>query len=506
MKKTIIELVEKAISKAPDKIAFVDENRSYTYKELQNKSYSISSCIIKKGVINSPVAVYMEKNIDCISSFVGVACSRNYYVVLDVDAPEERNRLIIQDICPSLVICNKSYHEKALRLFQSVDVVLVEDVGENVECNTEIEQICSEMTGSETLYVMYTSGSTGKPKGVITTHQAVVEYAESATKAYGIRDDDVFGNQYPFSSVASVEDIYLTIFNMAQMVIIPSYYYKFPAKLIACLCKRQVTTINWVPSAMTLLVMYGGLEKLTESKLRKVIFGGETIPYTTLCAWMRSFPKAEFINGYGSTEVTAGGTLYYVKSSDDFEKEVPIGQGFPHVKGFIVDENNEIIEGNGEGELCISSSSLAEGYWGDNELTEKRFITIDDCHGTKIRAYKTGDIVNTYDGLTFYYIGRKDYQVKKNGYRVELGEIENCANSIIGVIESGCIWDNDEKKISLFYCGDISEKSLFKRLNETLPQYMIPDEIVKLKELPKNNNGKIDREELKKKNEKKYRE
>lgn len=489
MIKAITQYLDEAEKICPEKIAFSDAEKYCTYASLKRESLKMANLLWDYS--NCPIGIYLDKSIDSIICMMGIAYSGNFYCVIDTKLHLERVNAMIEHLDPAVIITDKNHFEYLNTIInRKIKIILIEDAYS--DRNALALNRVKPLNPDNNLYVMFTSGSTGEPRAVVTSHFAVSEYAEAATNAYGIEENTIFGNQFPLYFVGSVEDIYLTIKNRATMHIIPDKFFYTPYKVAEYINEKQINTVIWVPSAMKLLAETKAWDFADMSCLKKVIFGGEPLSVQTYEQWKNHIPGAVFINGYGSTEVTAGGCFFVVKEEKIKGGCIPIGIGFPNVCTYVVNNEKQIID-EGIGELYIESSSLAKGYYKNPQLTNTKFVKSEGEISFSERTYKTGDLVELVDGI-LYYIGRIDNQIKKNGYRIELGEIESLAGDITDVYDTACLWNGN--KIYLFYTGSVNEKELFSKLREKLPKYMIPDEVRLIAAFPYNQNGKKDKKRL----------
>lgn len=492
----VTEFLDKAVEEYPEKTAFIDNEKRITYKELQEDSYSISSAIIDEGLFRKPIAIYLNKSIECIASFLGVAYSGNFYTLLDIEMPEIRIQKIVDILRPEAVITDYEHLEIANRTMPNSKIIVLDSIRKNNYDIRKIKHIGLKVLSTDVLYVLFTSGSTGVPKGVVTPHSAIINYLDALTSAYGINENTVMGNQVPFYFVMSIVDIYGTILKKGTMHIIPSKYFAFPGFLVKYIADNQINTISWVPSALCLIANLDGFQMADISCLRTVIFGGEVMPVKQLNKWRKALPDTTFINGYGPTEITDGCTYYIVDRVFEENQTLPIGVPFRNSDILVLDEKDQLII-EGIGELCVRSESIAYGYYNELEKTAKVFVQNPLNKNYPEIIYKTGDLVkyNKYGELE--YIGRKDSQIKHMGRRIELGEIESNISSISEIKECCCLYDNEEQKIVLYYSGTIDETEITNRIKEMLPGYMVPKDLKRLEELPHNLNGKIARNKLK---------
>ena len=490
--KNVLDYLENAANVHPDRIALEDGNGQLTYRQYRDLARKVGLFLMEKGFHNTkkPIGVVAGRDKYTLLLFMGILYSGNFYVPVDPELKEEKKKHIIE--------------QSGMELLLSVDEV--EDILEKYATVSDADlEYTYEATENEALYLIFTSGSTGVPKGGLKTHGAMIDYVEAFSATYPYAEHEVLGNQTPFFFDASAKDIYLCLKNMSTMEIIPTSLFSMPVKLVEYLNEKQVGTISWVPSALSLLTQLNVFADIKPSTLRNVFFVGEVFPMKQLNKWRKEMPDLNYVNLYGSSEI-AGICLYYeVKKEDVFAdtESLPMGKPLSNCKIVLVDQESGkvITDKHTSGEIYLSSKALAKEYYGDAEKTVNSFVTV-DLDGTGERRYfKTGDIAFYNDNDDLVFTSRKDFQIKHMGHRIELGEIEVAALSLDGIEKCGCIYDNDKKRIVL-YCECAPESGLAApqikaALTEKLSSYMVPNRIILIDKVPLNANGKIDRVELK---------
>lgn len=495
MMKNIIEYLRSSKDKYPDKIAFVDEEKSISFRQLDEEAQKMATLIIDKcgSIKNNPIAVYIDKSVDSIISFFGIVYSGNFYVPLDIKSPFVRVKNILETLNPIAVISKDKKLENFggwididFELHYSYEVV---DLTKKTSMTLDIDP----------LYVLFTSGSTGKPKGVIISHKSVIDYTEWLSKTFNFNEKTIFGNQAPFYFDNSILDIYSTLKHGATMYIIPEKLFPFSKLLLEYLKENKINTLFWVPSALISVANSGVLENTKLDMLENVLFCGEVMPNKQLNIWRNYYPNILYANLYGPTEITDVCTYYIVNRKFDDNESLPIGFPCENSEIIVLNENNQPISNDEHGELCVRGTCLSYGYYNDNEKTDASFVQNPLNHSYYEKIYRTGDIVKYNEFGELIYICRKDYQIKHQGYRIELGEIEIAVSSIDGVHQNCVIYDDSSSKIILFCTtnGYIDSKSIYKCMQTKLPKYMLPTKINILPEMPLNVNGKIDRLKLK---------
>lgn len=498
MQTNVTYWLDETARRYPDKTGFVDENKSFTFSEIKKGALKIAAVLVERGLFKKPVAVYMDKCVDELAVFLGTAYSGNFYSPIDIDMPVVRIEKILEVFEPEVVITKKKLWEKNSFDLKGAAVLFLEDI-EIAEPNEEVvyEQR-NRCLDTDLLYVLFTSGSTGVPKGVTICHQSVIDYIDWVEEAFSIDADTIFGNQAPFYFDNSVLDIYTTVKTGATLYLIPHKLFSWPLNLLQYLEMNEINTIFWVPSAMILTAKLKALSQVhLNGKLKKILFCGEVMPNKHLNVWRKYIPDALYANLYGPTEITDVCIYYVVDRAFGDDEPLPIGKALPNTDILILTEDDRPTDVNEVGELCVRGTCLSKGYYRNPEKTREVFVQnpLNSCYLELI--YRTGDLVKKNERGEFLYMGRKDFQIKHMGHRIELGEIETAISSLEGMDMCCCLYDEKKDKIVAFVENDISIDELRHSLAALLPEYMLPNKLIRVMEMPLNVNGKIDRVKLK---------
>jgi amino acid adenylation domain-containing protein len=349
-------------------------------------------------------------------------------------------------------------------------------------------------------YLLFTSGSTGIPKGVMVSHANVLHFVDRMLDRFDVTHEDRLSQTFDMTFDVSVFDMFVG-WDRGACVCCPSAATVIkPGKFIR---ESELTIWFSVPSIALLMKRLGMLKPGLYPSLRWSLFAGEPLPVEVARQWAEAAPNSTIENLYGPTEVTVICTGYrWDPSRSPAESEfgvVPIGWPLSGLDALVVDDRLREVEPGREGELIVAGPQVTLGYLDDPEKTAAAFVV---PPGRSERFYRTGDLVRRPlgDG-PIGYLGRIDHQVKINGIRVELGEIEAHLREASGVDEVVALgWPRSESSalaITAFVCADgLDAEAVRARMAEQLPDYMIPKAIHTLPELPLNANGKIDRKAL----------
>ncbi|WP_075876728.1 amino acid adenylation domain-containing protein [Merdibacter massiliensis] len=492
----VLEYLEKSATQYPDKISFSDQKQEITYHQLLLRAKKIGTTLTKQFQPRTPIPVYMEKGVDTICLLFGIAYAGCFYVMLDLRHPKERIEQILETLQARQIVTSEQEKNRLAKLDLSVEKIQLEQLENDID-EEVLKQIRNAHLDIDPLYGIFTSGSTGKPKGVVVCHRSVIDFIDVFTETFAITSEDVIGNQAPWDFDVSVKDIYSTICCGATMQIIPKAYFSMPSKLIDFLCDREVTTLIWAVSALCILSTLKAFDYRVPAKLKKIMFSGEIMPMKQLHVWQSVLPQAMYVNLYGPTEITCNCTYHIVNEQDKEKAVLPIGKPFKNERILLLDDQNHLISNPMEkGEICVSGTAVALGYYKNPEQTGKAFVQNPLNENWQEIIYRTGDIGYIGEDGLLYFSGRRDFQIKHMGHRIELSDIECALTAIDGVERCCCLYE--EEKILAFYEGTMEQKLLVKELKKKLPAFMVPNHFISLEQFPLTKNGKIDRSALKK--------
>lgn len=500
MQRNVLEYLEKSAERFPDKIVFADEEREITYREFRSAARAAAAGLAVRNVGRKrPVVVLIERDIDSLIGFFSVIYSGNFYVPVDGKMPAKRIALIFQTLNPCAVIATEKTRKIMGKVEYDGPVLDLRQLEKEPVQEKILEQILRKEIDTDPLYAIFTSGSTGVPKGVLVSHKSVIDFIDCFQREFELDETAILGNQAPFDFDVSVKDIYSTIKTGGTMHVLPRVMFSMPGKLIDGLNRHKINTVIWAASALRIVENLNVFSQMLPRYLKTVMFSGEVMPNKVLNYWRRYLPDVAYVNLYGPTEITCNCTYYKVDRIFEDWEALPIGTAFANTEILLLDEERKRETAPGEtGEICVRGTSLALGYYNNEEKTREAFIQNPLNKTYPEFIYCTGDLGRYDEDGNLMFVSRKDYQIKHMGHRIELGEVETAVNALPFVEAACCIYDPEKEKIVLFYqASEPCRKELLHNLGEFLPKYMFPNRLEYMEKLPLNKNGKIDRTWLK---------
>jgi len=518
--KTIHRLFEEQVDKVPDNIALTFEDEQLSYTELNEKVNQLARSIreiykSKTGKNIEPdtlIPLFLDRGFETVIGILAVLKAGGAYVPIDPEYPEERVAFIVQDTGAVIVL---AVRETLANLTDSStrEKVLCIDIDEPLyqkQLKANIEHISQS---TDLAYIIYTSGTTGKPKGVLQTHGNVMRLFTSTESKFGFDANDVWTLFHSYVFDFTVWELWGSLTYGGQLII-PTKEETRDIQAFTKLCEHhEVTVLNQTPSAFYRFADIVNQEN-SRLQLRYIVFGGEALNVFQLNRWWeyqnRNELNTELINMYGITETTVHVTYKLITQQEKIASN--IGKTLADLQAYVLNPRLEPVPIGVVGELYIGGAGLARGYLNNQDLTNERFIanpfaTEEGIQVGYNRLYKTGDLVRWLSDGNLEYKGRNDHQVKIRGYRIELGEIENALTQISNVkqccvlVKERDAQDGMVKYLAAYFVNDSkeelpTEEGLIDRLNQVLPEYMIPSVFVEMDSFPMTINGKLDRNAL----------
>ncbi|MEO1728277.1 MAG: amino acid adenylation domain-containing protein [Bacteroidota bacterium] len=482
----------------PDAVAVTYDGHVLNYGQLAARASQIARELRSHGVGRDVrVGVCLERSLDLVASLVGIWWAGGAYVPIDPALPRTRRRLMVEDAAPEVLITTAALAPD--QPAQSAHVLIVDELEPEVGQALSEPALIADTLPSQAAYVIFTSGSTGRPKGVVCTHAGICNRLDWMQAALPLTEDDIVLQKTPFGFDVSVWEFFWPLFVGVPMVVARPGGHEDPAYLAALIEQAQVTTMHFVPSMLSLF-----LEEVEEgrcSSLRQVVASGEALAPAHVRQFYERLPSATLHNLYGPTEASVDVTWWMCHGDED---TVPIGRPVSNTSTYVVDERGRLVPSGAEGELMLGGVQLARGYEGRPRLTASRFIP--DAFGGKPggRLYRTGDRARWRTDGALEFMGRLDFQVKLNGQRVELAEIEAVLVEHPGVQAAAVVVREGPSGALGLVAYAVptagqplpSTETLRGFLAGYLPNHMVPPFIVALEAMPLTPNGKLNRNAL----------
>lgn len=463
-----------------------------SYTQLYNISCYVADLLSQYTCQNKQaVAILSHREIAAYASVIGCVFAGKTYVPLNVKAPIERlvSMLVTAKINTMLVSEKYQHLAHGIKvLLPDVEIIVLEESFLLQESENELT--CADnldKSTNSTCYIMFTSGSTGKPKGVPISNDNLLAYLNYVVPFCGLSCEDRASQTFDLTFDLSVHDLFVTWLSGACLYALPESALFSPGNFIK---KHQLTAWFSVPSTGAIMQKFGMLKENVYPSLRLSLFCGEALPTNTALAWQKSAPNSKVINFYGPTEATIACGYFEVPVGYDDQQVIPIGKPFEHISFSISPDK----------ELFIAGAQVTSGYLEATPAMNESFEQTLNNNGKLVTWYHSGDKVEKNDEGNFIYKGRLDDQVKIQGYRVELLEVEVIAkeflkNNLVKVL----VWPHDISSFNnaLYLCvqadkNEEIEQATVKYMKSRLPHYMQPKKIIWLESMPLNLNGKID--------------
>lgn len=496
--KSILDYFENTVLKYPKNIAVSDGVSALSFLSLRAASRCAASALLSRGYRDEAVVIYMKKSVNALCAIVSSMYAGLYYVAMDGTIPAIRRKQIFKAVSPRLIICDKDSAQALNTEIEnsSSEVIIFDELMQENEIPSLLDSAKRRQIDTDPVYLVFTSGSSGVPKGVLCSHKNLIDYAEQITGLIKPDSESIFGLQAPLYVDACMKEILSMFCCGSKIEIIPQNLFSFPIRLLNYLNEKKVSNICWVSSALIMISSTGCFEELSPLYLKTICFGSEVFPPSEFALWREACRNARFINLYGPTEAT--GMSFFFEVPDNFPEKtaIPIGKPFNNTRYLLLSDENKPVSSGEIGEIYISGSCLSPGYYADFERTGKSFVQNPMNELWPEKIYKTGDLAFENSEGNLVFVSRKDRQIKRMGYRIELDELESACKTVHGTLLCSCLWDEINSIIVLFYTGCLTERELKSELRKVLPSYMMPQRLIKLDSMPLMASGKVDRKRL----------
>ncbi len=459
-----------------------------SYDQLWSMADSIRGVLRENLATGKSVAILAQRSAWAYASVLAALSEGCFFVPINPGWPQARRDKVLTLVGAQLLLYEERYSELLAGLAKPIAV--------NVEKLNAVSEIKNQVIQSSGLaYVMFTSGSTGEPKGISISQENLAAFLQAMKQVIPFVAGERFTQIYDLSFDLGVGEILLALLSggslhplePAGMTLLDKY-----------LSQAAPTVWSSTPSMIESLNINKNLTSTSAESIRYSLIGGERLTVGTASLWSAKAPKSKIFNLYGPTEATVYLTCHeWQKGEMDSLGAVPIGTPLPGNQIQLVDEALRPVGSGEKGELIIAGPQVAAGYWQDDIGSRRAFVK-----ASGRRWYRTGDVARVNSKGVFEFLGRRDDQIKINGFRLELGEIEAVARAVFTDSAVAALALSEEgggQRLVLVVQGvhhEASENLLREHMQKQLPAYAVPAKILFSQDWPLTANGKLDRQAL----------
>jgi len=483
------ELVLEQCARSPERVAVKAGDDEWTYGQLADYIEAVVNHPSFQAAVDCPMAVYADRSLESVVAMLAILASGAALLPLDPEHPRERLQMAIQDAGIGHVFTGQIRETEQLNLgIELIDIrtLMSRDHRERLRGRHSLH-----IHAQGAAYVMFTSGSSGRPKGVVVPHEAICNRLRWMQARYQLTAADRVLHKTPPSFDVSIWEIFWPLISGATLVLAPRGAHRDMALLEQTILRQQISVVHLVPSIARLFFdAVSGTPK--DQPVRLLVCSGEELT-SEIVARAQAWGVGLVSNQYGPTEAAIDVAAW--DCTGPIPEKIPIGRPIENIALHILDRWLDPVPIGGIGELYIAGVGLARGYIHQPALTAGAFVPdpMSSEHGA--RMYRTGDLARYRSDWTIEYLGRRDNQVKLQGVRVELGEIEWACSKDPNVTAAAALVVKD--RLLAFVVP--RDRSAFDELNfrallgSTLPSAMRPHRVVPLEALPLTSSGKVDR-------------
>ena len=499
--KSIVEIIEQNVIQNPHKTAVIFDDQIFAYKEINEKANQIARLLIEHGVLEEDiVGILMNRSNIMLESILGIWKVGAAYIPIDTDYTMNRISNVYQRSKAKFMLVSQENFTIELKETINDTVIICLD---NHDINSlPKENLNKKLSSDNMAYIIFTSGSTGTPKGAIVEHKGMYNHMLAKICELQLNEDSIILQNASHCFDISVWQFFNALLCGGTTVILSDRIVLNIKKFFEYIVMHKVTIVEVVPSFLRLMIPILNEHPEYAATIKYLLITGEKAPKHVVESWFNLNNGIPMVNAYGPTEASDDITHYTMYSCPD-DINIPVGKPIQNMKIYIIDKDNHACGIGVKGELIVAGIGVGRGYIGDPERTKESFCINPLRNSALETVYKTGDIGMWLHDGNIQYLERKDYQVKIRGFRIELGEIEATIQKSESV-QQVVVIDREANNGDKYLCAYIVpiDASAFDvedikgNLTLHLPYYMIPEFFIVLKEIPINDNGKIDRNAL----------
>jgi len=486
----IVDWFQDVVVKNGSTSAVVCQENNISFRELNKKANQIANYLIENSIsYENIIGVCLDRSIDMVSTILGINKIGAVALPIDSGYPVERINYIVEDSNLELLITTDSISNRIKN--NNISIVDIDSLN-NILKNFNNENIIREIFGENLSYIIYTSGSTGKPKGVCLKHNSLCNFVNNTIVDFNYSDDENILQFSSFGFDAAIGEIFSSLLSGGTLYI-PDREVTLSTEDLICYINNNKITFTYLPPSYLSLVDPAQFH----SSLR-IASVGDKCSLLLAEKWGKNLT---FYNGYGPTETTIGATFHKYDNNSHYCSSIPIGKSFGNTVVYILDKYLRLAPIGVPGEIYVGGDGVGRGYLSKPDITAEKYLPDTYSEKPGARMYKTGDLAMLCPDGNIEFIGRKDFQVKLRGYRIELNEIESVLHSHVDVSDCAVLAikeeNGDEYLVAyVIPSNNVIAEDILNYLGNELPSFMIPNSITFLKEFPLTPNKKLDRNKL----------
>lgn len=498
---TIVDLFRKQVQQTPKKVCLKFEKRSHTYEELDINTNRLAHFLLCKIDVqpNDLILIIMDRSDQFLSIILSTWKAGGAYVPIDPFLPLARIAQIVKQCKPLGAVISSEYQSSQLTSLLKENQVDLLEYPNDLEGHSQ-DAIERRIDPFALSYIIFTSGSTGQPKGAMIEHRGMLNHLLAKVDDLSLAENAIVAQNASQSFDISVWQFFSGLLAGGCTCVYSNEVIYDPKKFVQSIGRDKVNILEVVPTYLIMLLDRLDQDHELAEPLRELDYlmvTGETLHSQLVNRWLSVFPHVPIINAYGPTEASDDITHHKIESQLD--GIVPIGKPVRNMSIYVLNKQKSFAGINVKGELYTSGVGVGRGYIQDPEKTNASFSMDPFLPNTKM--YKTGDVARVRKDGCIEFFGRNDHQIKLRGYRIELQEIESAILSVDSEITSAVVLVRkieDQEVLVGYYAENttIGQEVISKKLKSKLPQYMVPNILVAVDDMPVTSNGKINRKAL----------
>ncbi|MFL6536549.1 MAG: amino acid adenylation domain-containing protein, partial [Pseudomonas sp.] len=490
--------VAQQVAAHPERLVARCADQSLTYAQLWQRSQIMARGLQALGAQpDQPIALLADRGLDWLCLMVATLRAGSGWLALEPSQPPARWQQVLARLEQPMVICSPEYAERLASVYQG-KYALPNDL---VEMSTLGRLPPQPARQDQLAYVLFTSGSTGQPKGVMVTRAGMLNNMLAKLEPLGLNQNDVIAQTAPACFDISVWQALTAPLFGACVEIIGDNVVRDPQALLQVLRTRHVSLFEPVPALLQAMLESQSDQPMPLPNLRWVLPTGEALPVATAQQWFRHYPHIPLMNAFGPAECSDDVAFQPLRNAPDQGTSVAIGRPTANAELYVLGHDLQPVPKGVVGELAIGGIGVSRGYLADPSRTAASFIP-NPFGAAGTRLYLSGDLARWDEDGVLQYFGRKDFQLKLRGFRIEPGEIEahlerhpDILRAMVSLRKLGSsdmlvgYWQGRQGHA-------LTDAALARFVRDGLPAYMVPSLWVQMDNWPQNANGKVDRKAL----------